>query len=484
MLESGASTGRIVVIDLGKTLSKVSLWTRSGRLVDRRVRPTTPLVVDGIWRLDVTGVERWLVDALRGFAAHPIDTIIPVGHGAGVVALGENGPAYPPLDYEQPIPPAVMTNYRAARDPFAVTGSPALPDGLNLGAQLFWLDQLYPQAAATTLVPWAQYWAWFLTGNAVSEVTSLGCHSDVWAPDSATFSPLAQRCGWARRFAPLVSAGAAAGTLRADLAAATGLSPEVRVLAGLHDSNAALLAARGFPEIASGEATILSTGTWFIAMRLAGEPVATAALPGSRDCLVNVDAYGRMVPSARFMGGREIERVIALDTRRVDIGPDQPALLAAVPGLVTNGVMLLPTLAPGCGPFPDHAARWLGEPDDCPEDWPDDWPDDWYARRAAMCLYAALVADTALDLIGSQDRILVEGRFAEAEVFVRALAALRPASTVYTANAHNDVSFGALRLIDPELVPDGCLTRVAPLDIALDAYRARWQAEIATESPA
>ena len=85
MLESGASTGRIVVIDLGKTLSKVSLWTRSGRLVDRRVRPTTPLVVDGIWRLDVTGVERWLVDALRGFAAHPIDTIIPVGHGAGVL---------------------------------------------------------------------------------------------------------------------------------------------------------------------------------------------------------------------------------------------------------------------------------------------------------------------------------------------------------------------------------------------------------------
>ena len=202
-------------------------------------------------------------------------------------------------------------------------------------------------------------------------------------------------------------AGDVIGTLKPDLAQATGLSSGVRIRAGLHDSNAALMAARGFDEIADNEATVLSTGTWFIAMRLPASPDETAALPEARDCLVNVDVAGRPVPSARFMGGREIETIIEIDTRRVDIKPDQPALLAAVPDLLAGGTMILPTLASGFGPFPDATFEWVNR------------PEDWFARRAAACLYAALVADVSLDLIGTKERILVEGRFAEAEVFVR-----------------------------------------------------------------
>lgn len=277
---------------------------------------------------------------------------------------------------------------------------------------------------------------------------------------------MAKRLGWAERFAPLARAGDAVGTLRPEVAARTGLSPGVKVLAGLHDSNAALLAARGFAEIAAHEATVLSTGTWFIGMRLPSASVDTANLPEARDCLVNVDVHGRAVPSARFMGGREIETLIEIDTRRVDIKPDQPALLAAVPGVLRKPVMILPTLMRGFGPYPHGRFDWINR------------PEDWYERRAAACLYAALVADTSLDLIGSSERLLVEGRFAEAEVFVRALATLRPDTAVYTANAHNDVSFGALRLIDPTLKPKGELVRVQPLDGDLDTYRNRWHAEI------
>ncbi len=237
-------------------------------------------------------------------------------------------------------------------------------------------------------------------------------------------------------------------------------------MAGLHDSNAALLAARGFPEIADNEATVLSTGTWFVAMRITAETVDTTKLSERRDCLVNVDAYGKPIPSARFMGGREIESVIEIDTRRVDIKPDQPKLIAAVPEVVRRGAMMRPTLAPGCGPFPTGRGGWIGE------------PDDWYERRAAMRLYAALVADTSLSLIGSRARLLVEGRFAEADVFVQSLAALRPDTQVYTANAHNDVSFGALRLLDPHLAPQGELVRVPPLKADIAAYADRWRAEV------
>lgn len=432
-------------------------------MIDRQLRANQVQLVDGIRRLDSDGIGDWLIGALARYRGQPVEWIIPVGHGAGVVAIADDRPILPPLDYEQHIPADVMADYRARRDPFALTGSPPLPDGLNLGAQLFWLDRLHPaEMARATLVPWAQYWAWFLSGALASEVTSLGCHSDLWQPDAGSFSPLAQQMGWAGRFAPVVPAAQPVGSLRPALAERTGLPGSARILAGLHDSNAALLAARGFAEIGGQEATILSTGTWFIAMRLPASPVPTGTLAANRDCLVNIDAYGQPVPSARFMGGREIESVIELDTRRVDIKPDQPALLAAVPALVRDGAMLLPTLAPGCGPFPHNHSRWIAR------------PNDWHARRAAACLYAALVADTALDLISAREHLLVEGRFAEAEVFVRALASLRPEMNVYTANAHNDVSFGALRLVDPQLQPHALLARVAPLESDLAGYRAQW----------
>ncbi|MCJ2185841.1 FGGY-family carbohydrate kinase [Novosphingobium beihaiensis] len=457
-----------VVVDIGKTLSKVTLWSAGGHLLDRQTRANEVHVVDGVQRLDAEGIGQWLPKALSAYREYPVETIIPVAHGAGVVALGEDGMLFAPFDYEQAIPDEVMSAYRAERDPFSLTGSPALPDGLNMGSQVYWMEHLYPEAmASATLVPWAQYWAWVLCGAARSEATSLGCHTDLWMPELAQFSPMAKRLGWAERFAPLAKASDAIGKLRPEIAAATGLPATAQVLAGIHDSNAALLAARGFPEIARREATILSTGTWFIAMRLASEVLSVSKLPEDRDTLVNVDAYGWPVPSARFMGGREIETVIQLDTRRVDIKPDQPKLMEAVPALLERGTMMMPTLTPGFGPYPDGRACWLNAPVE--------WAGTWYARRAAICLYAALVADTSLDLIGSKERLLVEGRFAEAEVFVRALAALRPETEVYVANAHNDVSFGALRLLNPLLKASGGLRLVEPLEGDLQSYRAKWR---------
>jgi len=452
---------------VGKTSSKVTLWSREGQLLDRKVRPNAGIEDGAVRRLDSSGIASWLVKALASYAGHPVRFIVPVAHGAGVAAIREGALAVPPLDYEQSIPSTVLDAYQAERDRFSITGSPALPDGLNLGSQLFWLEQSQPDAmVGSTLLPWAQYWAWFLSGTASSEVTSLGCHSDLWEPMESAFSPMAKRMGWAERFAPLVKAGDVIGMLRPELAEHTGLPVSTKILAGLHDSNAALLAARGYAEISGNEATVLSTGTWFVAMRLTDETVPTASLAEDRDCLVNVDAYGRLVPSARFMGGREIEMLVGSNAQSVDIKTDQPALLAAVPQLLENGVMVLPTQVSGCGPFPVHAHRWIGE------------PRDNSALRAVTCLYAALMADASLDLIGSKDRLLVEGRFAEAEVFVRALADLRPDTTVYTASAQTDVSFGALRLINSGLRPQGELQAVKPLEGNIASYRDHWRAAL------
>ena len=364
--------------------------------------------------------------------------------------------AFSPMDYEWPIPPEVLADYRGQRDSFALTGSPALPGGLNFGAQLHYLEKQGALDGAT-LLPWAQYWAWVLSGETASEVTSLGCHSDLWATAATQFSPMARRRGWAEQFAPLAGAGDTVGLLKPELAGLTGLPAAARVVAGLHDSNAALLAARGFPEIDRKEATVLSTGTWFIAMRAPREQVDLATLPEERDCLVNVDVAGRAVPSSRYMGGRELE---LLGARIDEPGTDG---LAEV---LETGAMLLPSQVQGCGPFPDATARWLNEPSAPAK------------RNSAAALYAALMADASLDLIGARERLLVEGRFARSELFVRALAALRPGTQVWTASEEADVSFGALRLAAPDLAPRGTLNEVLPLAGDIRGYRDQWRHQL------
>ena len=458
-----------IVLDVGKTLAKLSLWSSGGALIERRVRPNERVKVGAYVALDTTGIEGWVVEVLRYFATlADVGAVVPVGHGAGAAIIRDGRLACPPLDYEEAMPPALRAAYDAERDPFARTGSPALPDGLNLGAQIFRLETLEPALAeGTQILPWTQYWSWLLSGVATSEVTSLGCHTDLWNPLAGTPSELAERRGWARRLAPLRAAGDILGTLRPEWVFRTGLPADTEVHCGLHDSNAALLAARGFAEIADHESTVLSTGTWFVAMRSPEDATLmdTSGLDETRDCLINVDAFGKPIPSARFMGGREIEMLIGLDTRQSNVATDQPALLAALPEALAGGAMVLPSFAPGFGPFPLGRGRWIEE------------PADHAARRAAVSLYAALVTDASLDLIGTRERLLIEGRFAEGQVFVRALAALRPDLGVYVGKAHNDVSYGALRMIDAALPTAEPLELVEPLDVDLAPYRDRWRRE-------
>ncbi len=452
--------GFAIVIDFGKTLSKLSLWSKDVRCLEKLTRANAVLPGEPYSALDTAGTADWLIGALGQFAAHPVEAIIPVAHGAAIACIRDGVLAFAPPDYECEIPADSLGSYRTQRDPFAVTGSPALPAGLNIGTQLHHLDTL-GALQGCTLMPYAQYWGWLLSGVAANEVTSLGCHSDLWSPATRNFSPMAKRRGWAAQFAPLVRAGDVIGTLLPELAKLTGLSPTVRIHAGLHDSNAALLAARSFPEIAGREATVLSTGTWFIAMRSPAEPVDLTTLPEARDCLVNVDAFGQPVPSARFMGGREIE----LLGKRID-----RTGLTGLAEVLASGTMALPSYAPGSGPFPARSGHWINQPASDDE------------QAAAIALYAALMTDTALDLIGAKDCLLIEGRFASSELFTRALAALRPKTRVYTASAEADVSFGALRLIEPSLMPPGELAPVDPLDQDLSAYRTAWHAAIEAQA--
>ncbi len=457
------TAGSIAVLDIGKTLSKLTLWEANGALVERRTRRNPQVFHDGWAVLDTAGIEAWLANTLRDFARlSEVVAIIPVGHCAAAALVRDGALVVPPLDYEQTLP---RGDYDRQRDDFGFTGSPLLPGGLNVGAQLHALEAKDGSLfAGATILPWAQYWSWRLSGIAASEVSSLGCHTDLWNPARNAPSALAVRRGWAARLAPIRHAGDVLGPIAAQWAERTGLSPKVRIYCGLHDSNAALLAARGFAEIADREATVLSTGTWFVAMRSPAADSARPSLSPARDCLINVDVNSRPIPSARWMGGREAEVLLRIDTRDADLAADGCAVLEALPRLLREDLSLLPSFAPGSGPYADRSGRWCNAE-----------PLDPVLRRAAVQLYLALVTDVSLGLIGTRERLLIEGRFAGSELFVRALASLRPDLTIYTASAHNDVSYGARRLLMPDLLPPSALAIVQPLEQDISAYRDEWR---------
>src|SRR5260370_28576554 len=164
------------------------------------------------------------------------------------------------------------------------------------------------------------------------------------------------------------------------------------------------------------------------------------------------------------MGGREIGILVGGEGQ-LDPGNDDAVQVAAAHAVVGNGAMILPTFAPGAGPYRHGSGRWVS------------MPEDVLQRSAAVCLYAALLADTALDLIGAKDHLIVEGRFAASTLFVAALAALRPGMVVHAASSGIDVSLGALTLLQPTLLCRGALVRVRPLQLRLNEYRERWRQE-------
>lgn len=393
VIDIGKTNAKLALVDL-PTLSEIAVVTRPNRVV-----PGPP------WpHFDTEGHWAFLLEALATFhKAHRIDAISVTTHGASIVLLDKTGQlAAPILDYEHPIPPEIATRYDALRPAFAQTGSPRLANGLNVGAQLHWQFATDPDLLARSahIIGYPQYWGHRLTGQLANDVTSIGCHTDLWQPNKGVVSDLVARLGIAEKLAPVRKSSDVLGTILPQIAAATGLPLETPVVCGIHDSNASLL-----PHLLMQKTpfSVVSTGTWVIAMAVGGAPVT---LDPNRDTLINVNALGDPVPSARFMGGREFE--IIQGRHRFAVCD------ADIAEVLTKKIMLLPSVEIGTGPYQGQKMRWHGgEP-----------PLGSGLRAAALSFYLALMTQTCLRLTGAQGPTLVEGPFAQNEHYVAMLSVL------------------------------------------------------------
>jgi L-fuculokinase len=446
--------GVTAVLDIGKTNVKVATFGGDGALVWERAIPNRMLPDPLYPHADVEQIWEFLLRALADAnRASPIASIVPTTHGCAAALIDEVGLVLPVMDYEFTGVEEIEPFYAPLRPPFSQTFSPALPAGQNFARQLAWQQQHCAErfAQARYLLAYPQYWAWRLSGVAAAEVTSLGAHSDLWAPLQGGFSSLVAALELSRLMPPLQPAYRRLGPIKPEVAAVTGLGHEVDVLCGVHDSNASLL-----PHLGSRRQpfTLLSTGTWVILM---APGLGLDGLDPSDDTLANVDVEGRPVATGRFMGGREYAAIAGAH------GNPDPASLARV---IASGAMALPSFAGqgGGGPFASHRSEIRG--------------DIASADRPALAtLYVALMSDLMLTRLGATcGDLIVEGSFAANPSYAALLAALRPSQPVFASSDAAGTARGAALLAKwpaPNFQPSLLAVQARAID-GLHAYRDAW----------
>jgi sugar (pentulose or hexulose) kinase len=221
---------------------------------------------------------------------------------------------------------------------------------------------------------------------------------------------------------------------------------------GVHDSNAALAYYRmtGLDDF-----TIVSTGTWVIIINLS---CPLEALDRERDMLSNVTVKGEPAPSLRFMGGREYDRISE--------NWSEPISRSAVEAVIARGVFVLPSWAPD-GPFPEIVGEIVGGEVEGEE------------RAAAAALYVVMMTDLSLDLIRSENKIVVDGGLARIGLYTAMLAQLRPAQPVLRSSMSEGSATGAAALAFESLglspFRDETVAVAAESIAGLETYRDKWR---------
>ena len=435
--------GTTLVLDIGKSNAKLALINARGEVLrsDSVANASEHDNEHGFLALGVKHLEAWLLDTvpslLGGLAP---DRMVATTHGAAFCALGAEELVLPPIDYEWDGYGDTPAAFDASLANFGHHGTPLLGQGLNAGRQIDYVHRRWPELAARVRywVPYPQYWSWWLSGVACTEVSSLGCHTGLWSPAHNRYSDWAVARGIARRFAPLRAAWDVIGELRPRLASRWGLPAGIVIVAGVHDSNACLARhLQAYPV-----ATIVSTGTWCVAM---SPGAATDRLRPERDELVNVAVDGRPVPTARFMGGREFARL----SEGCDPGS---ATIDALHEVLEAGWMALPSYASGSGPMPDRPGQILlrgslaaGGLDAVPLG----------LRAALAALYCADMTMLLIDDLGPREPtssiaetpVILEGPLAGNAAYLGAMsAALQPRPLLQSTDSLEGTARGAWML--------------------------------------
>ena len=392
----------IAIFDVGKTNKKLFLFDEQYRIVWERseVCPQTT-DEDGEPCEDIALLTGWVRRSLAEVEALSDVRIKAVNfsaYGASLVHIGYDGtPAAPLYNYLKAYPEDLQRkfydSYGGEVTFSMLTASPVL-GSLNSGMQLYRIKEQRPDLfdAIKVSLHLPQYLGYLVTGMACSDITSIGCHTNLWNFSQQHYHEWVYREGVIDKMAPIMPSTA--------IVPSGGAIPLAGV--GLHDSSAALIP---YLENFREPFVLISTGTWCITLNPFNDtPLTVAEL--QKDCLCYMSYQGRPVKASRLFAGYEHEQRVK-------------------------------ELAARFHKDPAYAATIRYDPE-CREEF------DRAYHRMMRELMTRQVESTQLVLRDTGvRRIFVDGGFGKNEVYMHLLADAFPETEVYAASIPQATAMGA-----------------------------------------
>lgn len=296
----------IAIFDVGKTNKKLFLIDEDYQIVyERAARFVETVDEDGDSCENLESLISSVYDSLnqaQQLTAYDIKAVNFSSYGASFVYLDENGKALTALynylkAYPEELSRAFYAKYGGEEQLSLETASPIL-GSLNSGLQFYRLKKERPEIYARVkyALHLPQYLSYLITGRALADITSIGCHTHLWDFSKNQYHEWAIAEGLVDKFGELAPADSSV--------AVTYKNRLYQVGVGLHDSSAALI-----PYLANFTAPfiLLSTGTWCISLNpFNQEPLTGEEL--KQDCLCYMHYKGKAIKAARVFAGYEHEQ--------------------------------------------------------------------------------------------------------------------------------------------------------------------------------
>lgn len=412
----------IAIFDVGKTNKKLFLFDEQYKIVfERSARFLETVDEDGFPCENLESLRLSVFDSLHEVFRKnefEIKAINFSTYGASLVFVDENGRALTPLyNYLKPYPEPLLNSFYeryGGQEAFAAqTASPVL-GSLNSGMQLYRLKmekpELFKRVKYALHLP--QYMSFLISGRSYSDITSIGCHTNLWDFTKNDYHEWVHREGVYDKLAPVVPSD--------KIMPATFPGNSYGVGSGLHDSSAALI-----PYLKSFRKpfVLISTGTWCITFNAFTEaPLTVEEL--KQDCLSYLQYQGIPVKASRYFGGNEHEE----KGKKIAEYFNQPLSrfrsMAYEPGLLTEANKKEEA------PF---SSRQLA-----------DFSSDKQAYHFLM-LEIVLNQKKSTDLVlkhSAVKRIFVDGGFSKNQLYMNLLAELYPNIEVFAASMAQATALG------------------------------------------
>ena len=427
----------IAIFDIGKTNKKLFLFDQNYKIIFEHSERLPEIVdEDGEKCEGVENLKSFVLDSFSGalgLGEFDIKAINFSGYGASLVYLNkELRPFLPLYSYLKEYPDALKKQFYdtyGGEEEFSFrTASPVL-GSLNSGMQLYRIK--YEKPDLFKEIKWVlhlpQYLSFLISGKVYSDITSIGCHTNLWDFTKNEYHYWVKQEGILEKLAPIVPC-----------TKVTSVSDEENdylVGIGLHDSSAALI-----PYLVNFHEPfiLISTGTWCISLNpFNHSPLTKEEL--ENDCLCYMTYKGDPVKASRLFAGNEHEQQVKRISEHFNQKPEKYRTIEFNPEIIVQ-------LQKGNESFKKavqnknilkgslFAARNLSE-----------FADDEEAyHRLMLDIIAQQYISTQLVLKGTEvKKIFVDGGFSKNVIYMKLLAAVFPEVEVFAASMAQATAIGA-----------------------------------------